>query len=76
MTNTTVYHPHKYERRADGVLESGTAYSLHLLVLQLISLTSVHSKNAFSTFCDSSTLFLCTVTRTEVSSAYLVRSLS
>ena len=27
MTNTTVCHQHKYERRADGVLESGTAYS-------------------------------------------------
>ena len=50
--------------------------SLHLLVLQLIPLTSVHSKNAFSAFCDSSTLFLRTVTRIEVSSAYLVRSLS
>ena len=50
--------------------------SLHLLVLQLISLTSVRSKNAFSAFCDSSTLFLRTVTRIEVSSAYLVRSLS
>ena len=22
MTNTTVYRPHKYERRADGVLKS------------------------------------------------------
>ena len=50
--------------------------SLHLLVLQLIPLTSVHSKNAFSAFCDSSPLFLHTVTRIEVSSAYLVRSLS
>ena len=50
--------------------------SLHLLVLQLIPLTSVHSKNAFSAFCDSSTLFLRTVSRIEVSSAYLVRSLS
>ena len=50
--------------------------SLHLLVLQLIPLTSVHSKNAFSAFFDSSALFLRTVTRTEVSSAYLVRSLS
>ena len=48
--------------------------SLHLLVLQLIPLTSVHSKNAFSDFCDSSTLFLRTVTRIEVSSAYLVVS--
>ena len=50
--------------------------SLHLLVLQLISLTSVNSKNAFSTFCDSSTPFLRTVTTIEVSSAYFVRSLS
>ena len=50
--------------------------SLHLLVLQLIPLTSVHSKSAFSAFCDSSTLFLRTVTRIEASSAYLVRSLS
>ena len=50
--------------------------SLHLLVLQLIPLTSVHSKNAFSAFCDSSTLLLRTVTRIKVSSAYLVRSLS
>ena len=47
--------------------------SMHLLVL---SLTSVHSKNAFSTFCDSSTPFLRTVTRIELSSAYFVRSLS
>ena len=30
MTNTTVYRPHNYERRADGVLESGTAYSRRL----------------------------------------------
>ena len=51
--------------------------SLHLLdVLQLIPLTSVHSKSALSAFCDSSTLFLRTVTRIEMSSAYLVRSLS
>ena len=50
--------------------------SFHFLVLQLIQLTSVHSKNPFSAFCDSSTLFFRTVTRTEVSSAYLVRSLS
>ena len=27
MTNTTVYRQHKYGQRADGVLESGTAYS-------------------------------------------------
>ena len=50
--------------------------SMHLLVLQLISLTSVNSKNAFSTFCDSSTPFLRTVTRIELWSAYFVRSLS
>ena len=50
--------------------------SLYLLVLQLVPLTSVHSKNAFSAFCVSSTLFLRTVTKIEVSSAYLVRSLA
>ena len=50
--------------------------SLHWLVLQLMPLTYVHSKHALQAFCDSSTLFLCTVSRTEVSSAYLVRSLS
>ena len=27
MTNTTLYRQHKYERRADGFLESGTAHS-------------------------------------------------
>ena len=50
--------------------------SLYLFVLQLIPLTSVHSKNAFSAFCVSSTLFLRTVTIIEVSSAYVVRSLA
>ena len=27
MTNTTVYRLQKYERRADGILGPGTAYS-------------------------------------------------
>ena len=33
MTNTTVYRQHKYDRRADGVLESGTASSRSLLTM-------------------------------------------
>ena len=50
--------------------------SVYLVVLQLIPLSSVHSKNAFSAFYVSSILFLRTVTKIEVSSAYLVRSLA
>ena len=45
--------------------------SLHWLVLQLMPLTYVHSKNALKAFCDSSTLFLCTVIINNIIIKYL-----